>query len=143
LGWEGGADILCRGCIRGVNLIISDNFQNCCGCIRNHNRQSSFANGYDRVTASLWIRYPRILLGEELQLTSVRLQIILWLRNANIRGGRHHDADLSVVVMETLEVGGGTEEFVNRSGRSPMMHASLISILVPNVNWKLAAGGVQ
>jgi hypothetical protein len=40
----GGADILCRGCIRGVNLIISDNFQNCCGCIRNHNRQSSFAN---------------------------------------------------------------------------------------------------
>jgi hypothetical protein len=34
------------GCIRGVNLIINDNFQNCCGCIRNHNRQSSFANGY-------------------------------------------------------------------------------------------------
>jgi hypothetical protein len=28
----GGADILCRGCIRGVNLIINNNFQNCCGC---------------------------------------------------------------------------------------------------------------
>jgi hypothetical protein len=38
---------------------------------------------YDRVIASLWIRYPRILLGEELQLASVRLQIILCLRNAN------------------------------------------------------------
>jgi hypothetical protein len=39
---------------------------------------------YDRVTASLWIRYPGILLGEGLQLASVRLQIILWLRNANM-----------------------------------------------------------
>jgi hypothetical protein len=39
---------------------------------------------YDRVTASLWIRYPGILLGEGIQLTSVRLQIILWLRNANM-----------------------------------------------------------
>jgi hypothetical protein len=38
---------------------------------------------YDRVTASLWIRYPRILLGEGLQLAYVRLQIILWLRNTN------------------------------------------------------------
>jgi hypothetical protein len=38
---------------------------------------------YDRVIASLWIRYPRILLGEGLQLTSIGLQIILWLRNAN------------------------------------------------------------
>jgi hypothetical protein len=38
---------------------------------------------YDRVTASQWIRYPGILLGEGLQLASVRLQIILWLRNAN------------------------------------------------------------
>jgi hypothetical protein len=36
---------------------------------------------YDRLTASLWIRYPRILLGEGLQLASVRLQIILWLWN--------------------------------------------------------------
>jgi hypothetical protein len=38
---------------------------------------------YDRVTASVWIQYPKILLGEWLQLASVRLQIILWLRNAN------------------------------------------------------------
>jgi hypothetical protein len=38
---------------------------------------------YDRVIASLWIRYPVILLGEGLQLASVCLQIILWLRNAN------------------------------------------------------------
>jgi hypothetical protein len=38
---------------------------------------------YDRVTTSLWIRYPEILLGEGLQLTSIRLQIILWLRNGN------------------------------------------------------------
>jgi hypothetical protein len=38
---------------------------------------------YDRVTASLWIRYPGILLDEGLQLASVCLQIILWLRNAN------------------------------------------------------------
>jgi hypothetical protein len=38
---------------------------------------------YDRVTASLWLRYPGILLGEGLQLASVCLQIILWLRNAN------------------------------------------------------------
>jgi hypothetical protein len=38
---------------------------------------------YDRVTASIWIRYPEILLGEGLQLASIRLQIILWLRNAN------------------------------------------------------------
>jgi hypothetical protein len=38
---------------------------------------------YDRVTTSLWIRYHGILLGEGLQLASVRLQIILWLRNAN------------------------------------------------------------
>jgi hypothetical protein len=38
---------------------------------------------YDRVTASLWIRYPEILLGEGVQLASLHLQIILWLRNAN------------------------------------------------------------
>jgi hypothetical protein len=38
---------------------------------------------YDRVIASLWIRYPGILLGEGLQLASVHLQIILWLRNTN------------------------------------------------------------
>jgi hypothetical protein len=38
---------------------------------------------YDRVTASLWIRYPGILLGGGLQLASVPLQIILWLRNVN------------------------------------------------------------
>jgi hypothetical protein len=38
---------------------------------------------YDRVTTSLWIRYPRILLGDGLQLAYVCLQIILWLRNAN------------------------------------------------------------
>jgi hypothetical protein len=38
---------------------------------------------YDRFTTSLWIRYPGILLGEGLQLASVRLQIILWLRNTN------------------------------------------------------------
>jgi hypothetical protein len=38
---------------------------------------------YDRVIVSLWIHYPGILLGEGLQLTSIRLQIILWLRNAN------------------------------------------------------------
>jgi hypothetical protein len=38
---------------------------------------------YDRVTASLWIWYTGILLGEGLQLAFVRLQIILWLRNAN------------------------------------------------------------
>jgi hypothetical protein len=31
----------------------------------------------------VWIQYPKILLGEWLQLASVRLQIILWLRNAN------------------------------------------------------------
>jgi hypothetical protein len=38
---------------------------------------------YARVTTSLWIRYPEILLGEGLQLAVVRLQIILWLRNVN------------------------------------------------------------
>jgi hypothetical protein len=38
---------------------------------------------YDRVTASLWIRYPVILLGEGLLLASVCLQIILWQRNTN------------------------------------------------------------
>jgi hypothetical protein len=38
---------------------------------------------YDRVTTSLWIWYPGILLGEGLQLASVRLYIILWLRNMN------------------------------------------------------------
>jgi hypothetical protein len=44
---------------------------------------------YDRVTGSLWIRYTRILLGEELQLGSVCLHIILWLRTANRgRGSR-------------------------------------------------------
>jgi hypothetical protein len=37
----------------------------------------------DKVTASLWIRYLGILLGEGLQLPYVRLWIILWLRNAN------------------------------------------------------------
>jgi hypothetical protein len=41
---------------------------------------------YDRVTASVWIRYPGIL-GEGLQLVYVRLQIILWLRNANNEQG--------------------------------------------------------
>jgi hypothetical protein len=38
---------------------------------------------YDGVTASLWIQYPEILLGEGLQLASVHLHIILWLRNTN------------------------------------------------------------
>jgi hypothetical protein len=38
---------------------------------------------YDRVNVSLWIQYPGILLGEGQQLTSIHLQIILWLRNAN------------------------------------------------------------
>jgi hypothetical protein len=38
---------------------------------------------YDRVIASLWIRYPGILLGEGLQLAPVCLQIILGLRNIN------------------------------------------------------------
>jgi hypothetical protein len=38
---------------------------------------------YDRFTASLWIRYPEILLGKGLQLASVRLQIILWLKYVN------------------------------------------------------------
>jgi hypothetical protein len=37
---------------------------------------------YDRVTASLWIGYSEILLGEGLQLAFVHLQIIMWLRNA-------------------------------------------------------------
>jgi hypothetical protein len=59
LGREGGADILGRGgCIRGVNLIISDNFQNCCGCIRNHNRQSSFANVLAVVLLVTWGPMP-------------------------------------------------------------------------------------
>jgi hypothetical protein len=40
---------------------------------------------YGRVMTSLWIRYPGILLGEGLQLASVHLQIIRWLRNANSR----------------------------------------------------------
>jgi hypothetical protein len=40
---------------------------------------------YDRVTASLWSRYLGILLGEGLQLAYARMQIILWLRNANCK----------------------------------------------------------
>jgi hypothetical protein len=39
---------------------------------------------YDRVTTSLWIRYPEIVLSEGLRLASVHLQIILWLRNTNM-----------------------------------------------------------
>jgi hypothetical protein len=52
---------------------------------------------YDRVTAFLWIRYPAILLGEGLQFAYVRLQIILWLRNANRGTDRGRSGGAGVV----------------------------------------------
>jgi hypothetical protein len=46
---------------------------------------------YDRITTSLWIRYPAILLGEGYNWHMYALQIIMWLRNNNTMAGQPGD----------------------------------------------------